>query len=401
MGTVYLHVGTMKSGTTFIQRVLDRHREALARQGIAWFGTSVTNPAVQDLLAGPMQMPGTEGSWQRLARSIRDHDGDAVVSMELLGPAPPRVRARLADSLRPHDLHVVVTMRDITRIAVSHWQEATQNRSQLGWGEFAERISSSAHVPPGERGRSFWRHHDVPALLTRYADIVDPARMTVVPVPITRGDASVTWTRFASVLGAEGVGRVPNDGRNESLGAASAELMIRVNARTEDLDWAHYRRGVKGPLAKRTLGNRVADEPRYGLDPVQHAVLRDKALAMVDAIANSAATVVGDLTDVVPPEHPADASFTTDDLTDGMMLDAALDGLSGLAQMASDLRLERDELRVRVAELETSAVTTETSDSSPSGRRARVLLRRIPGAPEAVRRLRRMRSGPGSHTADR
>lgn len=389
----------MKSGTSFIQHSLDHHTDALAEQGIAWLGTQATNRAVQDLLQGAMRMPGSGGAWGRLARRIRESDGDAVVSMEMLGPTTARVRARLAHTLQPHRLRLLVTMRDITRVAPSHWQTSTQNRGRVGWDEYAERISCAADLPADGSSR-FWRHHDIPALITRYSDIVALSDATVVTVPASRTDAALLWTRFASVLGAQGLDDITAGGENQALGAVSAELMIRLNERIQDLDWLHYRRGVRTPLAKRTLRERSGQEPRYVASPEQHTALRKKALGMVDEIERSPATVVGDLAEVIPPHDPPDSAFTTDDLTDEMLLEAALDGLSGLARMTADLRIQRDALEVRVAQLGTRQVppapARHAQADRPAGRRLlSATARRVPGLAALVRRVRAKRPASG------
>ena len=58
---VVLHIGSMKSGTSFIQNVLGNNREALAEHGIAFAGERWRDQvsAVQDLIAhgGPRQEP--------------------------------------------------------------------------------------------------------------------------------------------------------------------------------------------------------------------------------------------------------------------------------------------------------------------------------------------------------
>ena len=58
---VVLHIGSMKSGTSFIQNVLGNNREALAQHGISFAGERWRDQvsAVQDLIAhgGPRQEP--------------------------------------------------------------------------------------------------------------------------------------------------------------------------------------------------------------------------------------------------------------------------------------------------------------------------------------------------------
>jgi hypothetical protein len=170
--------------------------------------------------------------------------------------------------------------------------------------------------------------------------------MTVITVP-SGADQDELWRRFARVIGVpdERARAMPTSRpKNASLGAISAELMLRVNARTRQLGWPQYRLGVKVPLAKRVLSSRAADEPRFALKPEHHKLLRERALTMVDAVAASPASVVGDLQEVIPPVEARAGSFSPGDVTDAELLDAALDGLAGYAGQLNRTRSERDAL---------------------------------------------------------
>ncbi|HEY7043450.1 MAG TPA: hypothetical protein VH419_07270, partial [Nocardioidaceae bacterium] len=290
MGTVFLHVGTMKSGTSYVQSTLNKNADALAGFGISWHGMQETNLAVQDLTASKLSMPGSKGAWDRLAAKVRATDGDTVISMELLGPCSRRIRHKIAESLGRPQLHLVVTWRDVTKVALSHWQENAQNRQEIGWEQYAEEITAPDR--PSGRPHRFWMHHDVAALLSRWSDVVDPQAMTVITVP-SGADQDELWRRFARVIGVpdERARAMPTSRpKNASLGAISAELMLRLNARTRQLGWPQYRLGVKVPLAKRVLSSRAADEPRFALKPEHHKLLRERALTMVDAVAASPAS---------------------------------------------------------------------------------------------------------------
>ena len=81
--TVVLHIGLMKSGTTFVQKRLFANRPQLDDQGILVPGRFWANQvrAVSDLFQftrrGPVPF---EGEWASLRQAIDDHPGTAIVS---------------------------------------------------------------------------------------------------------------------------------------------------------------------------------------------------------------------------------------------------------------------------------------------------------------------------------
>jgi hypothetical protein len=126
---VYLHVGAPKSGTTYLQRVLDANRDALASAGVLLVGKTHLDRihaamAVRedDRLAELPEAART--AWTRLVREIRDWKGPAaVLSYELFAVASAEQAARALADLAAYDVHVVVTARDLGRSVVSAWQE--------------------------------------------------------------------------------------------------------------------------------------------------------------------------------------------------------------------------------------------------------------------------------------
>ncbi len=181
---VVLHVGLMKSGTTFIQRQLFAHQSTLRERGTLVPGKKWNEQvkAVKDLIR-----PGNEhdGAWAELAGRVREWPGTAVVSMEFLGPAGPKVIKRLVESVAPAPVEVIITARDLNRSIAALWQETIQNGRSWGWPEYVAGVREACpwHDPQdvGEAGRTFWRQQD----LSRIADTWTAAggRISLVTVP--------------------------------------------------------------------------------------------------------------------------------------------------------------------------------------------------------------------------
>src|SRR4051794_6696320 len=82
---VALHVGTPKSGTTFIQSTLWANREELLARGVLHPGRGPfdQNRASLQVRSGAHLHPGrTAGVWRSFCRQAAEHDGQVVLSNE-------------------------------------------------------------------------------------------------------------------------------------------------------------------------------------------------------------------------------------------------------------------------------------------------------------------------------
>src|SRR5688572_17705313 len=149
-GRLVLHVGAMKSGTTFIQSRLFAHRDLLEERGIRVPGRRRRSQvlAVQQLLRGGGPM------WDKHAAAVSRHDGTSTISMELLGPARRDVVEALRTSVDA-EVEVVITARDLNRCIPAMWQETVQNGRTWGWHDYvigarSDRPSSRTGAPGTE-----------------------------------------------------------------------------------------------------------------------------------------------------------------------------------------------------------------------------------------------------------
>ena len=339
---VFLHIGAMKTGTTSLQQHLSAHQKALREMGILWPGRTWQDQAAAfgDLMKSPRAMPGREGSWRRINQELRAWDGDVLMSYELLAARnPPRIR-RLVRRLGEVELHVVLTVRDLARAIPSQWQEHTQNGGSIGWTDYVDAVCSEREDIPRAAGQ-FWRHQDAAGIVRRWSQFVPAERIHVVTLPGSGGDPSLLWSRFASAVG------IPDDalppparGRNTSLGTVSAELMRRVSAEVEGIDWPHYRMGFKSGLAKRVLPEHGRTEPRLVLPERHHDWVRARSRSMIKELEALGPKIEGDLEDLVPAAELPRDHVDPGDSTDRELLEVALLGLVGMGKQLGDVRLE-------------------------------------------------------------
>jgi hypothetical protein len=343
---VFLHVGVMKSATGYVQNLCDANRAHLLEQGLLWTHSDDNFLATDDLLGTRRERPGLEGAWQRLSGQIEQHDGDALISNELLARVNSAKRRRLVRAVEPAEASVIVTARDLARVIPSQWQTGARNRSTVGWRDY---VAALVADDGNDAATRFWRRQDVPAVVADWAEQVSIDRVTVVTVPPPGAEPSTLGERFASAIGVSADGFAQPSATNPSVGLASAELLRRVNERTEDLEWLEYRWAIRYSLARLVLGDRAAREPAMTLDAKSLAWARERGAQLADALEASGVRVIGDLTDLIPAVDPAAPEEPDSDPAESDLLDAAVDGLVGLGRILAETRIEHEAL-VRAVE---------------------------------------------------
>ncbi|MBA2531827.1 MAG: hypothetical protein H0V23_06935 [Nocardioidaceae bacterium] len=332
---IYLHIGPMKSGTSYLQQLMADNQAALRADGVLFPGRNPRSDqgrAVRDILTSGRdgdQQRALAGSWAKLREEMLRFDGRAcVVSMEFLSFARGKLARQIVASLAPARVHIVLTLRDSARVLPSSWATQTRNTKTASWQEFTDAVLGNRR-----RNRRQWRRSmralNVPRMLKDWGELVPSERLHVVVVPPSGAAHGLLWERFASVIGVDPGGYEPAPGRrNESFGYVSADLMRRVNAQLVDLPPGTYHRAVRY-LVKEVLDRRTG-EPQVPMTRRLNRFARRWNRTMVDAVISSGAQVYGDLDDlrVVP-------GVTVDKIeppSDDALLAAAADALTGMNQ---------------------------------------------------------------------
>ena len=341
---VVLHIGAMKSGTSFIQNVLAANRKQLAEHGILFACERWRQQvlAVRELIdrGGPNQPPITpDGPWQHLVDVINDWPETAIVSMEFLAPRKEPKIAVIREAFAGTDLQVVLTARDLARSLPAMWTESTQNRGVRTWEEFLSSVRRQ-HVL-ARPGRWFWKHQAIPDIASRWSDAVGRDHFTLITVPPKGAPPSVLWDRFSSVAGIP-AGICEIDVRsNPGIDAASAMVLRALNERlagNPDLPPQAYARLVKGVLAKQGLVQGRRDRLPLGLD--ERWVMR-RSKKQLDKLRSLDIRVVGDIAELESKPVPG---VHTRDVSTEQQLEAALDGLAFMLTRRGGRRRDEDTL---------------------------------------------------------
>ncbi|MGZ8744008.1 MAG: DUF6752 domain-containing protein [Nocardioides sp.] len=313
---VYLHVGSPKSGTTYLQRLLRHNQASLADQGVLVAGRTHAELVHAGFVVREDSRLETlparaAGAWDRVVEQVREFPGHtAIVSYELFAGARRRQAAKAIASLAGLEVHVVVTTRDLGQAVSSAWQERLKFALDVPLEEW--------QPPPAERGPRAewgWRTMDPASVAARWGAGLPPDRVHLVTAPRSGAPRRELWDRFAKACSLQDVTidlDIPP--ANESLGVKAAEVLRRVNE--QDLGpitgAREQSRWLRDTLAHTVLA--PLDNEPMGITDAQLAEAEDRARTAVAAIGEAGWTVHGDLEDVaatrregrMPGEVPAE-----------------------------------------------------------------------------------------------
>jgi hypothetical protein len=386
---VHLHIGTMKSATTYLQDLCELHVDHLADAGVLWPAGLIRYAGIRAFFGRADNQTDPPTAWRTLLQQIRDHPGDVVLSNELLAGLESQRAGRLVEALSPAVVHVLITARDPVRVIPSAWQTAIRNGEKTyPWAEFSSAVCSDpGEVIPTSVHDKFWHQHDVAQLVRRWEPFLTDGYVSLVTVPPAGGDRQAVARRFGTAIGVDLTGLTqPTSRGNSTLGAHSAELMRRVNLASPGADRALRKYGIRNALADAALGARAKLEPEFGLSPDQHAWSAERARRMVAELRPMNLVVHGDLADLIPTTEPEPDVVDPGASTDSELLEAAVDGLVAMARHAAKQRVNRNELRAEVELLTAERDSLLKQMGQPPASPVRLALRRIR---ELLRRIRR------------
>jgi hypothetical protein len=305
---VVLHVGTMKSGTSFLQALLFAQQDLLAARDVLVPGSAWSDQvtAVQQALA----RKGPRPVWKSMTKDIARHGGDAVISMEFLGPALDPAAQRVLEPFTDTQVQVVVTARDLNRTLVSMWQETIQNGRSWTWEDYYAGARDAApgtdrgHADRKTAGGTFWRQQHLLRILSDWAARVGKENVTLVTLPHPGAPASALTDRFVEATGFPLDPALPVPRANESLGLASAMVLREMNESldAQGLEFPIGQRLRKQVIAKTALAALAKSEPRLGLEVADW--VRTQTDRTVAAVRDLGVRVVGDLADLGPVDVP-------------------------------------------------------------------------------------------------
>jgi len=353
---ILLHVGSPKTGTTFLQQIIWSQRDLARDQGLLLPSKSFADHYLASLdvrgLSHRREHPSRAvGMWRRMAEEAASWPGDALISHELFAAADDDQCKRAIEALGSDaEVHVVVTARDLARQIPAEWQEHLKHRAVEPFSSFVQDIRDDTS------GASwFWRVQDYAGVVSRWGASLPMSQVHVVTVPEFGADPTLLWGRFARLVGLDpDTFELTGSRSNTSLNIEQAELLRRVNAALgERLPLpGPYPAVVKNVLAHRVLADRAGHALTLTGDDRAFAVERSRDLAV--ALAALGCDVIGDLRELIPaagevpvqdmhePRPPSDEDLLAESVAAVVgLLDEHSTRLSELARERTDRRPAR------------------------------------------------------------
>lgn len=362
--TVFLVVGSPKTGLDRVRDVLWRSRDVLARQDVHLPLTPHDHfLATIDLRGVTHENPGSEGAWTRLTDELsRSRSGTWVIGHELFAPVSAERAIAAMRRLAPAEVHVVTVARGLDRQIPAEWLESLRHGSVTPFSQYADHAVQS--LDPRPHLPWFWQVQDPVDIAERWGASLSPGRVHVITSPsgVTDADEQL-WLRLCAVIGID-----PASADTSPLGApeeprpVDSEVLRRLNVHLSREEWAvagdpprptaAYGRAVRDVVANQVLA-RVPESHSVTLPAAFDVWLARQARILTDELSAKGYDVVGDPQELHPaPAHRADHNRPPERLSERVVLAAALETVAGVGDRMSALIEEVDELRPRVAQLQ-------------------------------------------------
>ncbi|MFC5730402.1 MULTISPECIES: hypothetical protein [Nocardioides] len=370
---VLLHVGTPKTGTSYLQDVLFRNRAQLLKHGISYPADRFDAQFLAALDLMRLRWGGLEqdavGAWDLLAQRIRDHDGTSIISHEILATASRTQVARALESLGHQpggdtsdggtEVHLILSVRDLVRQIPAEWQENVKHRAAFRYARFLELIRDPERSH--RVGAWFWGVQEIPDILARWGADIPPERIHLVTVPPADGPKDELWRRFSLAFGLDDLDLdLGTERSNPSLGVPESALIRRINrAAARDLSPAHYRPLVRELLAHRTFSKRTGS-PRLGLPPDLYPWVRELTGSWIAELTEKKYDVIGDLEDLRGAPRPTGPFVDPDRPPPRQVNNAAIDAIKALLLEAAHRQAENERLRLELEDARREIIRART-----------------------------------------
>lgn len=298
-GKILIHIGPPKTGTSAIQGACHAARHEMLAQGVRYAGrTQQVGRAAYSVLGRVHPTLGAAPSrhhWRRLVSEVRRAKEPRIfISSEFFASANDAQAELIVQELGGDQVDVVLTLRPVSRILASRWQQNVQEGARYSFDQWLHWVFDQ---PEEGKGAVFWSRQRHDLLTARWARIVGPERLTIVMAD--EQNRSSLFEAFEALLGlASGTLKPQVDTANRSMTAEEIELIRSLNERffeekiKRPLLYKMITRGTALYMKGRTIG---ANEPKQ--QTPYWAVNRADAIGWKSAAAIRAlgVNVVGNL----------------------------------------------------------------------------------------------------------
>jgi hypothetical protein len=332
---IVLHIGLQKSGTTFLQHVMQVGAEALAGAGVRYpvpldwdrgkrtvanhewpsYGLLGTEyPWVSDQRAAE-----ESGSWRDLLDEVECWPGTVLLSAEALSVIRRPAVDRLLEALGVGDVEVVITARSLGRSLPSLWQQHIRNGRSVSFTSYLRTLAEQRdtgweHIEK-DPALHIWRAFSLSRLVRRWSE-AGAARVSVVTTPGKPQD--LLLRRFAQAAGLPDLADVPvMAGRQAHTGLTAAETLVlsSMNSAIRERSWS----GQNADWVRQVVTERFqAREGRGGrvvIPPEWRPRLAEWSDEDLAGLRGTSASVIGDVADLrYDPDREKESAPTAEEV---------------------------------------------------------------------------------------
>lgn len=369
----FLHIGTRKSGTSYLQAALRESVPALRSQGVGMPFTD-WNDHFNRVLTPLMKFD--EGDVATAMRDLKSmasrcaamSEPRLLASFEDLAELKPEQISLLIETLADFDVHIVITARHWGKAIPSEWQQCVKERLLLSFPDYLQAISQRS----GEDSTRFMQRQDVAEIVARWTAATSPDRVHLIPLPGKLTDPGLLPRLFCGLVGVDPDSlSEPPRLVNPSLGYPQAETLRRINIALGDRlpDFAsEYRVAVRGVLRGPLWGQKGATP---AIPPGMREWCEKESRDQVEKLRASGCQVAGDLDDLIAADWSGEGSG--EGPTDS---DVAAVATTALADLAVTAMTKRSKARKSGGGKAPSLTPREVTRSSSVLRRAAGRVRR-------------------------
>ncbi|MDP2012922.1 MAG: hypothetical protein Q8L05_01720, partial [Actinomycetota bacterium] len=173
-GSIVLHIGVHKTGTTAIQSALANSRAELAALGIAYPGSLqahrlVASSAMNRRLGWRVggAPPPDPDMWNHFVDDAHNYSGITVCSSEFFAESSDEIAEGIIQRIGLGRVHVVLTLRNLARILPSAWQQILKSGYATGYELWLEQVFAAEVTEP--KPQTFWNRHRHDQVVQRWA----------------------------------------------------------------------------------------------------------------------------------------------------------------------------------------------------------------------------------------
>lgn len=315
-GSVLLHIGPPKTGTSALQGACHTQRVALARAGVHYAGRGV-QPSTAAFAVTEREHPSTGRPpsmrhWNSLVREVAGHRNETVlISSEFFAGATEEQARTIVAGLGGERVYVVVTLRPLGKILASRWQQNVQEGARVSYDDWLHDV---LNVPESTHAIRFWsrQRHDV--LVTRWAAAAGVDRTRIIVIDDRNHDGILrTFEQLLDIPAQTLAGH--RDSPNRSMTREEIEVVRAFNEQFMDeglspaLRYKLMSRGAATHLKRRVpeKAEQRIETPSWALDAANR--IAEEMIRSLNALGVS---IYGDPKHLITEGSPSDSVQSSD-----------------------------------------------------------------------------------------